>query len=46
MDLKEIGYDDVGWIHMAQDTDKWWALVDRKTNMGVFESWQQCSWGS
>jgi hypothetical protein len=27
MDLKEIGWKVVGWIHLAQDRDKWRAFV-------------------
>jgi hypothetical protein len=26
--LKEIGEETVGWIHLAQERDKWWALVN------------------
>jgi hypothetical protein len=28
MDLREIGWDGVDWIDMAQDRDKWRALVN------------------
>jgi hypothetical protein len=28
MDLKEIGWDGVDWIDLAQDRDQWWALVN------------------
>jgi hypothetical protein len=28
MDLREIGFGDVDWIHWAQDRDKWHALVN------------------
>jgi hypothetical protein len=27
MNLREIGWEDVDWIHLAQDRDPWWALV-------------------
>jgi hypothetical protein len=27
LDLREIGFRDVDWIHLAQDRDTWWALV-------------------
>jgi hypothetical protein len=27
MDLREIGFGDVDWIHLAQDRDRWRALV-------------------
>jgi hypothetical protein len=28
MDHKEIGWEVVDWIHLAQDTDQWWVLND------------------
>jgi hypothetical protein len=28
MNLKDIGWDGVDWIHLAQHRDKLWALVD------------------
>jgi hypothetical protein len=28
MDLREIGWKDVGWIHLVQDRGQWWALVN------------------
>jgi hypothetical protein len=28
MDLRKIGFGDVGWNHLAQDRDKWRALVN------------------
>jgi hypothetical protein len=27
MELREIGWGDLGWIHLTQDRDKWRALV-------------------
>jgi hypothetical protein len=27
IDLREIGWEGVDWIHLAQDKDKWWAYV-------------------
>jgi len=24
----EIGWEGVGWVHLAQDRDQWWALVN------------------
>jgi hypothetical protein len=32
-DIKIIGYDDVGWIHLAQD--QWQALVNTVMNLRV-----------
>lgn len=31
-DLTEIGWEDVDWIDLAQDTDKWWAVVSTVMN--------------
>jgi hypothetical protein len=35
MDLLEIGWGDVDWIGLAQDRDKWTALVNAVTNLRV-----------
>jgi hypothetical protein len=35
MDLSEIGFGDVDWIHWAQDRDRWRALVDTVVNLRV-----------
>jgi hypothetical protein len=35
MDLREIGFGDVDWIHWAQDRDRWWALVNTVMNLRV-----------
>jgi hypothetical protein len=35
MDLKEIGWGDMDWIHVAQDWDKWRALVNTVMNLRV-----------
>jgi hypothetical protein len=35
MDLREIGFGDVGLIHLAQDRDKWRALVNTVMNLRV-----------
>jgi hypothetical protein len=32
MDLREIGWEGVGWIHLAQDRDKWQAVVKMVVN--------------
>jgi hypothetical protein len=37
MDLREIGWDGVDWIDMAQDRDQWRALVNTVLNLQV--SW-------
>jgi hypothetical protein len=35
MDLREIGFGDVGWIHLSQDRDTWRALVNTVMNLRV-----------
>jgi hypothetical protein len=35
MDLREIGFGDVDWIHWAQDRDRWQALVNTVMNRQV-----------
>jgi hypothetical protein len=35
MDLREIGWDGVDWIDMAQDKDEWRALVNTVLNLQV-----------
>jgi hypothetical protein len=34
MDLREIGLEAVDWIHLAQDRDRWWALVNTIISFG------------
>jgi hypothetical protein len=33
--LREIKRKDVDWIHLAQDKDQWWALVNSVMNLRV-----------
>jgi hypothetical protein len=33
MDLREIGWDSVDWVNMAQDRDQWRALVNTVINL-------------
>jgi hypothetical protein len=35
MDLREIGWGGVEWIHLAQDRDCWWAVVNEVMNLRV-----------
>jgi hypothetical protein len=35
MDLREIGFGDVDWIHLARDRDTWRALVNTVMNLRV-----------
>jgi hypothetical protein len=33
MNLREIGWESVDWIHLAQDRDQWWALMNMVMNL-------------
>jgi hypothetical protein len=35
MDLREIGFVDVDWIHLSQDRDRWRALVNAVMSLWV-----------
>jgi hypothetical protein len=35
MDLREIGWNGMDWIDLAQDRDKWRALVTTEMNLRV-----------
>jgi hypothetical protein len=35
MDFREIGWEVVDGIHLTQDRDKWWALVNTVMNLWV-----------
>jgi hypothetical protein len=35
LDLREIGFRDMDWIHWTQDSDRWWALVNTVMNLRV-----------
>jgi hypothetical protein len=35
MELREIGWDDMDWIDLAKDRDKWRALVNTVMNLRV-----------
>jgi hypothetical protein len=35
MDLREIGWGGMDWIHVAQDRDQWRALVNMVMNLRV-----------
>jgi hypothetical protein len=35
LDLGEICWEGVDWIHLAHDTEQWWAFVDTVMNIRV-----------
>jgi len=35
MDLQEVGWRGMDWIDLAQDRDRWWALVNVVMNLWV-----------
>jgi hypothetical protein len=35
MDLRELGCGGMGWIELAEDRNRWWALVNVVMNIGV-----------
>jgi hypothetical protein len=35
MDLREVGWGDMDWINLAQDRDRWRALVNTVMNLRV-----------
>ena len=35
MDLQEVEWEGMDWIDMAQDRDRWWAVVSAVMNLRV-----------
>ena len=35
MDLQEVGWGGMDWIDLAEDRDRWWALVNAVMNLQV-----------
>jgi hypothetical protein len=45
MDLREIGWRGVEWIHLAQDRDRWLAVVNAVMNLRVLAPRSQLNYG-
>jgi hypothetical protein len=43
MDLTEIGWEGVKWIHVAWGGDQWWAVVNSVKNLWVLAPQSQVS---
>jgi hypothetical protein len=35
MDIREVGWEEMNWIELAQDRGRWWALVNAVMNLRV-----------
>jgi hypothetical protein len=35
MDLQEVGYGGADWNELAEDRDRWWALVNAVMNLSI-----------
>jgi hypothetical protein len=35
MDIQEVGCESMDWIELAQDRERWWALVNAVMNLRV-----------
>jgi hypothetical protein len=44
MDLGEVGWDDVYWIDLAQDRNRWRALVISVEPTGSMKCWETVEW--
>jgi hypothetical protein len=45
IDLREMGWDGVDWIDLAQDRDQWRALVNTVMNLRVpYKCWEVLEW--
>jgi hypothetical protein len=44
IDLGEVGWGDVNWIGLAQDRDRWRALVNGNEPLDSIECWETIKW--
>jgi hypothetical protein len=35
INFQDIRWEDVDWLHLAQDMDKWWVVVSTVTNLQI-----------
>jgi hypothetical protein len=40
MDVREIGLEDMDWIHLSQDRDRWRALLNGNEPLGSIKCWE------
>jgi hypothetical protein len=40
MNLTEIGWDGVDWVHLTQRRDQWQALLNTVMNFGFHKGWE------
>jgi hypothetical protein len=41
MDLRETGWWGMDWIHVAQNRDQWWAMVNMVMNLWVLYNFRK-----
>jgi hypothetical protein len=44
MDLREIGWEDVDWIHVVQDRDQWHSCKDCNESLGFIKEREFLDW--
>jgi hypothetical protein len=39
MDLRKIGWEGVDWMHLGQDRDQWWDILNKVINFRFHKRW-------